>query len=292
MKYPIFDLTPEDFEQLTLELFQTLDDYDNLELTSVLGDFYYCDIKGDLSGIDGGRGKVAIEVKHWLKFNVHNFRKDLTSRLNKPTEYNSLHFVTSAKIENHQRDIINDIIGAESSLDIKIFDQAYIVSLLDKHPLIAKKYFSSIRTEQQRQRKWIIASTIGVITSIIFSIFSTNIIGKYIEPVNQPTLDARIEKVEGALANLRNLESYLGDVKEEMVETRKTVQIIEADYERAQKLKKLTDEELAFLSNAINTTQWYEKPLNYFFGFILGIGSSVIGSILRERYKKRKILQP
>ncbi|WP_227553602.1 hypothetical protein [Acinetobacter haemolyticus] len=77
-----------------------------------------------------------------------------------------------------------------------------------------------------------------------------------------------------------------------MQKTQRESETIKREYEKSQELKQLTDDQQAAIRAAIGASSppWWIKPLDYFFGFILGIGASVIASFIHERIKRNKAL--
>ena len=104
-------------------------------------------------------------------------------------------------------------------------------------------------------------------------------------------LDIRIKKVESAINNIKDLESYLKDIKIEMIETEKSTQLINEKYKKAQELKSLTDNQLEAINLALKAQSRMEIAFNLLMGFMIGIGSSFIASILYGKWKHYKSLK-
>jgi len=291
MKYPIYDLSPREFEELSLELIATTNKYRNLSLSTNQNDYLLADIYGEFITDNNNIVNVAIEVKHWLKFNVGNFKNEVTKRIARLKDNTYIQFITSAKIDNHQKDQVNDIISPYLSYGMQLYDQEDVVRLLDKNPNIAKKYFQPVFDKNKELRRKLYSSIFTAIISILIGVLSATSSFFLSDKKESIPLDVKIERVEKALSNIKDLEKYLSDIKTEMEETSKDVSKIKDEYEQVQKLKKLSNEELAVLNSALQRRSWYETPLNYFLGFVIGIASSIIASILIDRYKKRKQLQ-
>jgi len=290
-KYPLYDLSPKEFEELALELLSTTNKYQNLSLSKNMNDYLFADIYGEYVTENKKTVRVAIEVKHWLKFNVTNFKNEVIKRVDQLKDVTYIQFVTSAKIENHQKDKINDIIAPYRSYGMQLYNQDDIVLLLIKNPKIAKKYFQPVFNKKKWQRIQIYSSILVGIISLFLGFESSKSSFFFSDKEKSNLLDVRIERVEKALTNIKDLEKYLGDIKTEMEETSKDVSKIKDEYEQVQKLKKLSNDELAVLNTALQRKSWYEILLNYILGIIFGIVASIIGSVLIERYKKRKQLQ-
>ena len=230
---------------------------------------------------------IAIEVKHWMRFNLQLLQKDIKKRISNIGTYKILLYVTSAPLNSDQLDKFQDLCDEHSSIDIKIISQNEICSLLDKDSEIVKKYFGPIKRKLKVQKVLATISIVATVVSVLGILFP-QVFDSY---QKQQTLGDRIIKVEKALSNINDLEKYLRDLEKEMIDTEKSINQIKNEYKQAQVLKNLTKEQLESLSFALNKTQWYDGILNQFLGFILGVAASILGSIIIDKYKKRKLLQ-
>ena len=105
-------------------------------------------------------------------------------------------------------------------------------------------------------------------------------------------LDKRIQTVETTLTSIRDLEGYLGKIKDDMVATDVAARELNKRYAKAKELEKLTDSQRQTLKQILQAEKWWRTLLNYGLGFVLGVASSLIASILYERWKQTKALQP
>jgi hypothetical protein len=104
-------------------------------------------------------------------------------------------------------------------------------------------------------------------------------------------LDDRIKNVESALASIRGLEEALGKVKEDMVVAESATREINKKYAEAKELQKLTDVQLQMLKDTLQSDKWWRTTMNYIIGFVLGVASSFVASILYARWKQNQALQ-
>ncbi|MCP4610311.1 MAG: hypothetical protein GY845_16495 [Planctomycetes bacterium] len=112
--------------------------------------------------------------------------------------------------------------------------------------------------------------------------------------VNKPKSDGlvtQIKEVEGAIKNLRNLETYLEKTKSDMIVTEVARNKIEEEYKRVKELEKLTENQLYAISLAVNKRTKADIIKSYFWGFIIGVSGSIIASYIYAYLlrKKRKI---
>jgi len=77
-----------------------------------------------------------------------------------------------------------------------------------------------------------------------------------------------------------------------MVATDVAARELNKRYAKAKELEKLTDSQRQTLKQILQAEKWWRTLLNYGLGFVLGVASSLIASILYERWKQTKALQP
>jgi hypothetical protein len=93
------------------------------------------------------------------------------------------------------------------------------------------------------------------------------------------------------LANIKGLEETLRKVRDDMVATQNATSEINKKYTEAKELEKLTDVQIQALKQTLQTEKWWKTLLNYALGFVLGIASSLIASVLYARWKQNRELQ-
>jgi hypothetical protein len=286
-EFPLYDLSPEDFEIMCFELLVKRNVYFQLRRTINTTDTKVADIVGIYEDFDSSIKNIAIEIKHWMHFNVNKFVDDLEKRLDFLNDYRTYLFITSAKVSAKQYEEIKNICNNTSNIIIQVQDYSYICNLLLKYPEIGSKYFSSLRVALIKKRITTFISLLSIAVSII-SIFS--LIRKDQFKERELTLNSNISNVESALKSMKNLEKSLYRIKDEMKNTQKASQIIKEEYERAQVLKTLTNEQIKAVNMAVTNKGWISTLWNYAIGFILGIASSYIASLISDWLKKRRQL--
>ncbi len=75
-----------------------------------------------------------------------------------------------------------------------------------------------------------------------------------------------------------------------MVETEKATKVIEQEYAKAKELEKLTQEQFEAVKSALWSQSWQKTALNYGLGFVLGIASSLIASVIYSRIRQHRAL--
>jgi hypothetical protein len=273
LKYQLFELSGEKFEQLCADLLNAEYNYDKFFITSGPND----------NGVDilavSGIKKIAIQVKHRYKIVYKELEKEIERHKPLLEYHHEFIYITSASIS---RKTLNKV----QSDKIKILAQDDIIELLDKHSDIGQRYFTILEKKKKRNRTSFYASLIGVLISL-FATFST--IYSEIQSKDKP-LKERINNVEQALNGIKGLEKDLESIKSDMIKTDLENKKILEEYEKMKGLEDIVIEKKESLNIVLNYEPWYKKALNYFFGLLTGIFTSIIASILYERWKLKREL--
>ena len=273
MKYNLFDLTASDFENLCADLLNSEYQFDKYFITDGPND----------GGIDilalKGIEKIAIQIKHRYRFNNSQFNKEIEKYKPILEFHHKFIFITSAQITK-------EVIESINSKQIQVFAQNEIELLLDKHSDVAKRYFSNIEKKKKQNKKWLSTSLVAVsfsLISILINLYQDS------RKVNR-SLSERIINVEQTLSGIKNLESDLESIKSDMIKTDLENKRILEEYNKIKGLEHIVNEKKDSLKSIISYEPWYMKALNYFLGIITGIFTSIIASILYERWKLKKEL--
>jgi len=177
--------------------------------------------------------------------------------------------------------------GLPEGAQLELLGREDLEQMLAKHVTVVERFqrFAVQRLKSQRQR--LILGSIGGLCSILGALLS---IYPVVFPHKAP-LDQRIETVEKALVNIKDLESYLSDIKKDMIDKQKATDLINKKYTQAKELEKLTDAQLFALQATLQAHSWRRTIFNYAMGFVLGVASSFLGSVLYSRWKQRRALE-
>ena len=272
LKYKIFDLTPEKFEELCHQL---------LKAEFGFNKAFILDVSSD-EGVDilayRGLEKIAISVKHKYHLEINLVRHELEKLEQVLENYHKLIFITSAFIDKK-------VISAFETNKISIISQNELIKLIDKHSTIAKRYFQKVQRKNKLRIIWLVISLIVALLSILSVIYTI-----FPEKTDK-TLKNRIDNVERALDGIKGLEKDLEFIKEDMIKTDLENKRILEEYKKMEGLEKVINDKKESLNLVLNYQPWYKRFLNYFFGFLLGIASSVIAGIMREKWKLNKSLK-
>ena len=128
------------------------------------------------------------------------------------------------------------------------------------------------------------AMLIGVLSLVLVS---TTVINQWYKQKSSG-LPAQIKEVEGALKNLRNLETYLEKTKSDMIVTEQAKVKIEEEYKNAKELEPITKKQLQTISLAVNKRTTMNTIKDIFWGVVLGVCGSLLASYIYGFVKSRK----
>lgn len=271
----LYELTPEEFEKLIAELL-SVSGYSSVSITHGRMD------KGiDIIALQNNE-RVGIQIKH--KKNIAD--NELQEFINRYFSYfdnpRRLIFVTSAEILRGIANQIKHHLPPQLSFDI--IDRGDIVKMLNMHREIASRYFKKAKDRIKSQWHSLALGILGAIISMVAWLIPFGF-------SHRATLDKRIQTVESALSNIRDLETYLVSIKQDMVETEKATQFLKEKYTQAKELEKLTQDQVSALKATLQTENWHRTIFNYAMGFILGIASSLVASVFYSKWHQRKALE-
>jgi hypothetical protein len=274
----LYELTPAEFEQLAGRLLAA----DGIENVTYVGGPQDQGI--DFTGEQEAE-TVAVEVKHRKRPLTEKELRAIVGRL-KASKYNPSRVVvvTSAKVSDALKSSLDQ---GELDMPIRIIDRDEVLRVLSEDPALRKGPVASAEKRSRRQSRelwWGTLGTVASIAGIIVSGFSF-----FVQPTPSP-LHQRIETVESAIDNLKNLENELIDIREEMAQTERATRAIEEEYEKAKQLQQLTDEQFSAVKSALEKTSWQKTLLDYFLGFLLGVAGSLTASVIYSRAKQRRAL--
>ncbi len=273
LKYQLFDLTPQKFEEFCADLLNAEYQFDKFFLTDGPND----------QGVDilalKGIKKLAVQIKHRYKIPVGQLEREIERYKPLLEFHHEFIYLTSAILPK-------EAIKKLESDKVKILSQNEIFELLDKHTDVAQRYFTVVERKIKKTRQWFSASVIGAIISLILSLSTFFLENKE----KDKPLTERIDNVEQALKGIKGLEKDLESIKSDMIETDLENKKILAEYEKMKGLEDIVNEKKESLNIVLNYQPWYKTALNYFLGIITGIFTSIVASILYERWKLRKEL--
>jgi hypothetical protein len=105
------------------------------------------------------------------------------------------------------------------------------------------------------------------------------------------TLDNRIRTVENALGTIRDLESYLDSIKQDMIKTERATLLLSERHAQAKKLDAITQEQFEAIKTALQTESWFWKIFGWVMAFVSGVASSYLASALRSWLRQRRALE-
>lgn len=283
-KIDVYDISAQKFEELAFNFLQEQGGLTSLEnFTSGKIDSGY-DFSARLKDARSS-GRVAIEVKHRRKLSKQDLYRIAETAERIKSGFDGFILITSAKLNKEEQELLERLLRSSGYALIKIY-QGVTFEVLTKTS--NHKALEEITRSKRSEIKSLAYGIMSVVVALIA--LTSNLIPYFLD--EEKNLDARIENVASALESIKNLEIHLNEIKSDMQETQRESETIKREYEKSQELKQLTDDQQAAFRAAIGASAppWWVKPLDYFFGFILGIGASVIASFIHERIKRNKAL--
>ena len=284
LTFPIFELSPKDFEKLCLDLLKA--EGGNLKLNSEERDHWF-DITGEKPSPEGKNRTVAIEVKHRTTFHPEVLRLFIDRLSKSDKRFDEYVFVTSSPLTASHREKIQSETTGRSGLNVQLLGQEEIFQLIAKHPDVAAIYFKGVAQRVRARRLTFVASLSGVLVSVISLLFS---IAPFTKDKEHDSFESEIRSVEANLNSLKALERSLSALKKELQTTSEESVRIKKEYEEALKLKEITSEQLEQVKKAVNAQSAIDTFFNYFFGFLLGIAGSVLATVITDWWKAKRAL--
>lgn len=277
-KNSLFQLTPNEFEKLCAEILRA-QGIERVELVGGPGD-QGVDIIGETEG-----QQIAVQVKHTRQLSLSIVRRIIDQVQAGSYQPKQLVIMTSAILSPSLRNLI---LKLPSYITVRLIDQDEVLRALNNHPEIQRLQLAPAQRRTIRQR-WELILGLAEALSSIAGLLASGIFF-FVQP-EKPQLQERIETVERALGSLKDLEEQLTDIKGDMVETEKAAKVIEHEYAKAKELEKLTQEQFEAVKNALRSQSWQKTALNYGLGFVLGIASSLIASVISSRIRQHRSLR-
>ncbi len=274
----LYQLTPVEFEKLCAAILKA-QGLERVELVGGPGD-QGVDIIGEAEG-----QQVAVQVKHTRQLSVSMVRRIIDQVQSSSYKPKQLIIMSSANLTPSLRNSIQEL---PKNLNIRLIDQNEILKVLNDHPEIQRLQVAPAQRRTIRQRWELLFGIAAALSSILGLLFSG--ISFFVQP-EKPQLQERIETVERAIGSLKDLEKQLINIKGDMVETEKAKKVIEEEYAKAKELEKLTHEQFEAVKSALRTQSWQKTAFNYLLGFVLGIASSLIASVIYSRIRQHQALR-
>jgi hypothetical protein len=262
LKYPLFELTPEQFEQLCIELITSSTE----ERSAVLSDKprWLDAVIGKVS--KDGVKTMAVEVSHRTSFHplgLNHFFERLSREERKFDEYV---FITSSPLQDIHHKMLDSAAARALGSPIRLLGQDEVFALLDRYPAISAKYFKSLRKRVKLRNASEIISVVGVIFSLL-GLGASFYEYRKTPPLKPDSFGTQITSVEESLARLKALEAGLQGLKEELKSKSDEAARVSKEYEDAMKLKALTKEQLEQVKLAVGSQSRAEVFMNYFLGW-------------------------
>lgn len=273
----LFDLTPSEFERLVAALIAE----SGYSSVAVVGgpDDHGVDVISEKNG-----QPVALQVKHKRRISSSEVQRFVTQYFSDASTPRALIFVTSADIPENIADLANRVPPGAS---LTFLGAQQILKLLSEHPAVARRFFQIATKRKTAQRSLLTLGLLGSVASVLGLILS---LWSFAFPNKQP-LSTRIATVERAIASISDLEVYPNDIKQDMAQTERETEQINQRHAQAKELEKVTDQQMSAIRATLQSDSWQRTAVNYFLGFVFGIASSFLASVLHARWAQRRALR-
>lgn len=271
-----YKLMPSEFERLVADVLAQ-SGYSDVKLVGGLED-----LGVDILATREGQ-TVAVQVKHKTKLSLQEINHFAEWYFKNPSTPRNMIFVTSAELPP---DTERQIKGIPPGARLEIVDRRGLQQMLYVNKASSQQVMAEANKRLRSQRVRLLVSATAGLFSILGALAS---LYPFVFQEKAP-LDRRIVTVEKALGSMRDLEGYLADIKRDMENTQKATVAINQKYAEAKELEKLTAAQLAALQATLQVRDWKWTILNYVLGFVLGVASSLVASVLYSRWKQRRAL--
>jgi hypothetical protein len=280
----IYDLSGKKFEELALDFIQRQDDLSVIYTPeNQYSDLGY-DFKSFVKDDTGMQHNAAVEVKHRRSLSRKDLKRIAYNAERIKVDFEGFILITSAVINHDDLAFFMGLLNDIGYSLVRVYQKANIDQALDLNSsfMAQKIYKSKVKEKKNLTFAWF--SIIITFLSLSISIYS------YVAPQyeNDSGLDSRIQNVEGALQSIKSLEKYLSDIKNDMKQTHLESKMIQAEYEKSQVLKDMTESQISAVRDALgqNKSPWWLKFLDYILAFIMGIAASIVASNIHDRMKR------
>lgn len=271
----LYNLRPEEFESLCADLLRA----NGFQEVSLVGGPK--DMGVDLIARKDGF-RYLVEVKHRKRLLHRREIQEIVDRIQRSgLQADGVILMTSSPIDDSAVNEVN------TSLKFEILARDEISQLLESHQKLKEEKLLSARRRRYDQIKRTSLSGIAAVISAIA--LNTSIFQKDSDPSDLP-LENRIQTVDNALEGIKGLEEHLKQIKLDMESTAEETQQIQEEYRQAMALKDLTEEQIAITRKALASETLGQKALTTLLGFVLGVASSVVGSVVYSKIKQFRAL--
>jgi hypothetical protein len=271
-----YKLIPSEFERLVADVLAQ-SGYSDVKLVGGLGD-QGVDILAKREG-----QAVAVQVKHKMRLSLQEINRFADWYFKNPSTPRTMIIVTSAELPTNAA---SQIKGIPPGARIEIVDGRGLQQMFNAHEAASQQVMADANKRLRSQRVRLLVSATAGLFSILGALLS---LYPFVFHEKAP-LDRRIETMQKALSSMRDIEGYLADIKHDMEETQKATGAINQKYAEAKELEKLTAAQLSALQATLQVRDWKWTILNYILGFVLGVASSLLATVLYSRWKQRKAL--
>ncbi len=278
-KIPFYEMEPKEFENLCFDVLTYMNEFKTILRDYRIGTTKY-DFTGTYIDTKGLEKKFVVVCKHVDSLSERN----LMQILNANTSFDKIIVIISGKFSTSNK-TIQTTVGKE----ILLIDGEKISNIILGNQRLIDLYFNPfVKKRKVRKILTFFATLLFAASVYILYINYLSLFGDKQNEKSYTNLDEKISSVENALISIDNLESYLSELRSDMMNTKENKEKIEKEYVEAMKLKSLTDEQMELISSSINKTSKKATIINYIVSFIAGIVASIIAAYTYDWLRKRR----
>ncbi len=274
----LYDLTPAEFTLLVTGMLAKMG-YSEIRVTDGPND-HGIDIickKNELP--------VAIQVKHKVRLSKDEIKRFISKYFTDSSNPRNLIFITSAHVPKDITDILAMI---PTDATFLLLGRGDLDKLIREQQLFLEALYANVSKRLEVQKNKFSFSVISIVLSLIVLAVTQGTF--FFFAPKRASLNSRIETVEKALSSIKDLETNLEEIKKDILDKEKTIEIVNQKYRQAKELDNLTEAQLAALKMTLQKENWKKTLISHLFTFILGIASSYLATVLYQKWQQYKAI--
>ena len=290
LRYPFNQMTSAQFDALCVDLILHENPEMRVRATSLLAD---PSVRIDAiltKETPKGHISIGVESSHRTSFNFATWEAARQRVRRTQARLDELIFITSAPIsEADTQRILASV--KDDFPKLQVIGEAGVIQMLDRHRDVADLFFRGVKRETQTRFRKGLAGVAVIALSMLLSAAGVGL-ALYVSPTSKPTtLVAQLTNVESSLEKLHGLEENLKMLRTEINKEADETARVKREYEQAMTLKPLTTEQLDRVKAAVTRQTPFEFWSALLGGFLGGVGSSILGTVLLDEFRRRRALR-
>ncbi|MGN7299153.1 restriction endonuclease [Ferdinandcohnia sp. SAFN-114] len=217
-KIPFYEMEPKEFENLCFDVLTYMNEFKTILRDYRIGTTKY-DFTGTYIDTKGLEKKFVVVCKHVDSLSERN----LMQILNANTSFDKINVIISGKFSTSNK-TIQTTVGKE----ILLIDGEKISNIILGNQRLIDLYFNPfVKKRKVRKILTFFATLLFAASVYILYINYLSLFGDKQNEKSYTNLDEKISSVENALISIDNLESYLSELRSDMMNTKENKEKIE-----------------------------------------------------------------